>query len=176
MFISCLGLSMDITPLVLVVFLAVFVVLLSLSAVCVCVCVVGQRRCCAQRGVVRPSPFLGRQHGQVQNNKQTSSFLPSFKIHFSSEQQLRTLPMENEYESLRESNIERNKKFLKEIGLESNTMRETHTLAVGNSAKLQKKKRKFPTPTIEQQVNSRRSLRIATLPVPSYKVLPGVAD
>ena len=164
MFISCLGLSMDITPLVLVVFLAVFVVLLSVRRE-------------VWGPVVRPSPFpLGRQHGQVQNNKQTSSFLPSFKIHFSSEQQLRTLPMENEYESLRESNIERNKKFLKEIGLESNTMRETHTLAVGNSAKLQKKKRKFPTPTIEQQVNSRRSLRIATLPVPSYKVLPGVAD
>lgn len=110
-------------------------------------------------------PFgLFQQQPKQCNNKETAV---KSKIHFF----LST--MENEYESLRESNIERNKKFLKDIGLESNIIREHETNnnhASRSDNKIQKKKRKFPTVTAEQAVTSRRSLRIATLPAPSYKV------
>jgi hypothetical protein len=80
--------------------------------------------------------------------------------------------METEYESLRESNIERNKKFLKDIGLESNVVRENAVAADSQRSKPQKgkRKRKLASETALQDVNSRRSLRIATLPAPSYKV------
>ena len=83
--------------------------------------------------------------------------------------------MENEYESLRDSNIERNKKFLKEIGLETNVIRSEAASSAASSASNNtvkvKRKRRLPAGAgAEQVVSSRRSMRIATLPAPSYKV------
>ena len=73
--------------------------------------------------------------------------------------------MSNDYESLRESNIERNKRFLQEIGLDRNVVHESTRQQEKTKVK---RKRKASG---EQNIDSRRSSRIAMLPAPSYKVI-----
>lgn len=69
-----------------------------------------------------------------------------------------------DYGSLREHNIERNKKFLQDIGLDGAD--DSKLLKVISS----RPKRKRTQDRIEI-APERRSLRIADLPAPSYKVL-----
>mmetsp|Transcript_5175 Transcript_5175/g.8507 ORF Transcript_5175/g.8507 Transcript_5175/m.8507 type:complete len:309 (-) Transcript_5175:102-1028(-) len=76
--------------------------------------------------------------------------------------------MENEYEGLRESNIQRNKQFLKEIGLEESVLRNNIAISKQSKGKT-KRKRKLSISEMDVTINSRRSLRLAVLPPTSYK-------
>lgn len=65
------------------------------------------------------------------------------------------------YEEIRQSNIERNKEFLSQIGL--NSLADTTRIPPAG-------RKKRPRVDNEEIVPTRRSLRIAELPAPSYKV------
>jgi hypothetical protein len=69
-----------------------------------------------------------------------------------------------DYGSIRESNIERNRKFLQDIGL---TAASTDASKPKKSGPKPKRKR---TEYDAENVPERRSLRIADLPAPCYKV------